>query len=136
MKQLIALIATTVALSAFAADAPKKEEKKAEAKPAAAAPAPAAAAPAAPAAPAPAAKKEEKKAEAKKWLLVKRSQAILYDPDDAEDYEIVELDDLPLHRGYSRPKLFKNIDDISDHAKFRLMFARLRALERYREIWT
>jgi uncharacterized Zn finger protein len=40
MKQLIALIATTVALSAFAqAPAAKKEEKKAEAKPAATAPA-------------------------------------------------------------------------------------------------
>ena len=40
MKQLIALIAATVALSAFAqAPAAKKEEKKAEAKPAATAPA-------------------------------------------------------------------------------------------------
>lgn len=132
MKQLIALIATTVALSAFAADAPKKEEKKAEAKPAAAAPAPAA-----PAAPAPAAKKDEKKADAKKWLLVKRSQAILYDPDKAEDTDIIELEDLPLHRGYSRPRLVNDTDDdVSDHAEFRLMFARLRALERYREIWT
>jgi hypothetical protein len=39
MKQFIALIATVFAVSAFAADAPKKEEKKAEAKPAVTAPA-------------------------------------------------------------------------------------------------
>jgi len=49
MKKLIAaVVAGTFATVAFAADAPKKEEKKADAKPAAAA------------------KKDEKKAEAKK----------------------------------------------------------------------
>jgi hypothetical protein len=61
MKQLIALIATTVALSAFAADAPKKEEKKVEAKPAVTTPAPAASTPA----PAKADVKSEAKAPAK-----------------------------------------------------------------------
>jgi hypothetical protein len=39
MKQFVALIATVFAVSAFAADAPKKEEKKVEAKPAVTAPA-------------------------------------------------------------------------------------------------
>jgi hypothetical protein len=63
MKQLIALIAAAVAVTAFAqAPAAKKDEKKVEAKPAAAASAPATPAPAA----APAAKKDEKKVEAKK----------------------------------------------------------------------
>ena len=66
MKQFIALIATTVALSAFAAEPAKKEEKKADAKPAAAAPA---AKPAAPATATPAksepAKKDASKADAK-----------------------------------------------------------------------
>jgi hypothetical protein len=47
MKQLIALIATAFAVTAFAqAPAPKKEEKKVEAKPAVTAPAPAASTPA------------------------------------------------------------------------------------------
>ena len=46
MKQFIALIATVFAVSVFAADAPKKEEKKVEAKPAVTAPAPAASTPA------------------------------------------------------------------------------------------
>ena len=46
MKQFIAIIATVFAVSVFAADAPKKEEKKVEAKPAVTAPAPAASTPA------------------------------------------------------------------------------------------
>ena len=46
MKQLIALIATTFAVTAFAAEPAKKEEKKVEAKPAVTAPAPAASTPA------------------------------------------------------------------------------------------
>ena len=59
MKQLIALIAAAVAVTAFAAEPAKKDEKKVEAKPAAASAA-------APATVAPAAKKDEKKADAKK----------------------------------------------------------------------
>jgi hypothetical protein len=46
MKQFVALIATVFAVSVFAADAPKKEEKKVEAKPAVTAPAPVASTPA------------------------------------------------------------------------------------------
>ena len=65
MKQFIAIIATVFAVSAFAADAPKKEEKKVEAKPAVTAPASAASTPAKvdakSATPAPAAKAETTK---------------------------------------------------------------------------
>ena len=65
MKQFIALIATVFAVSVFAADAPKKEEKKVEAKPAVTATASAASTPAKAdaksATPAPAAKAETTK---------------------------------------------------------------------------
>ena len=65
MKQFVALIATVFAVSVFAADAPKKEEKKVEAKPAVTAPASAASTPAKvdakSATPAPAAKAETTK---------------------------------------------------------------------------
>jgi hypothetical protein len=71
MKTFIAIIASTFALTAFAAEPAKKEEAKPAAKtaaaPAAVAPAAKAATTPAPAAPAaPAAKKDEKKPEAKK----------------------------------------------------------------------
>jgi hypothetical protein len=46
MKQLIAIIAAAVAVTAFAAEPAKKDEKKVEAKPAVTAPAPAASTPA------------------------------------------------------------------------------------------
>ena len=37
-----------------------------------------------------------------------------------------------LHRGYSRPKLVH--DDLSDYVKLRLLAARLKAMEKFREI--
>lgn len=46
------------------------------------------------------------------------------------------LDELDLHRSYSRPKVAEDLNDdetdtlpISDHARLRLLFARLKALE-------
>ena len=138
MKSLIALIATVaVAGAAFAAEPAKKEAPKAEAKPAAAAPA--ASAPAA----APAAKKDEKKADAKKWIL-KRSLVVAIratqDPDELEDNEYDSYEDQDFQVSYRRPEVvkerkFDSEDDISDHAKIRLVIARMKALEAYRKAY-
>ena len=129
MKQLIALIAAAVAVTAFAqAPAAKKDEKKAEAKPAATAPA---------TAPAPAAKKDEKKADAKKWILVRRPYLVLIDPNLLDDSEVIDYGEFGLHRGYSRPRMVQdsdNDDEVSDHVAVRLWIARLRAMEKFREV--
>ena len=134
MKQLIALIAAAVAVTAFAqAPAAKKDEKKVEAKPAAAASAPATPAPAA----APAAKKDEKKVEAKKWILVRRPYLVLVDPNLLDDSEVIEYGAFDLHRSYSRPRIVQdsaNDDTVSDHVAVRLWIARLRAMEKFREV--
>jgi len=104
-----------------------------EAKPAAAAPATPAPAPAA----APAAKKDEKKVEAKKWILVRRPYLVLIDPNLLDDVEIIDYDEFDLHRSYSRPRIVQdsnNDDEVSDHVAVRLWIARLRAMEKFREV--
>ena len=135
MKQLIALIAAAVAVTAFAqAPAAKKEEAKkpadkVEAKAPAVAPA---------AAPAPAAKEDEKKVEAKKWILVRRPYLVLIDPNLLDDSEVIDYGELGLHRGYSRPRMVQDSDnndeEVSDHVAVRLWIARLRAMEKFREV--
>ena len=131
MKQLIALIAAAVAVTAFAqAPAAKKEEAKKPAdKVEAKAPA---------AAPAPAAKKDEKKADAKKWILVRRPHLVLIDPNLLDDSEVIDYGELGLHRGYSRPRMVQDSDnndeEVSDHVAVRLWIARLRAMEKFREV--
>jgi hypothetical protein len=42
-------------------------------------------------------------------------------------------DELDLHSGYRRPKVDHLLQD--DYVKTRLKIARLRAIEKYREIW-
>lgn len=136
MKSFIALIATAFAVTAFAAEPAKKEAPKAEAKPAASAPA-------APAKAAEPAKKEEKKADAKKWIL-KRPLVLAIratqDPDELENNEYESYEDYDLQVSYRRPEVvkerkFDTEDDISDHAKIRLMIARMKALEAYRKAY-
>jgi hypothetical protein len=56
---------------------------------------------------------------------------------DEEDYD-VGIDDIDLHRGYSRPKLIivdLDSDDVSDYVAIRLAIAREKALRAYREKW-
>ena len=105
MKQLIALIAAAVAVTAFAAEPAKKDEKKVEAK---------------------------------KWILVRRPYLVLIDPNLLDDSEVIDYGEFGLHRGYSRPRIVQdsNNDDeeVSDHVAVRLWIARLRAMEKFREV--
>jgi len=104
MKQLIALIAAAVAVTAFAAEPAKKDEKKVEAK---------------------------------KWILVRRPYLVLIDPNLLDDVEIIDYDEFDLHRSYSRPRIVQdsnNDDKVSDHVAVRLWIARLRAMEKFREV--
>jgi hypothetical protein len=56
---------------------------------------------------------------------------------DDEDYD-VDLDEIDLHRGYSRPKLITvdlDNDEVSDYVALRLQAARVKALEAFRGEW-
>ena len=64
-------------------------------------------------------------------------------PTDAQklkyhDSEVVEYGAVDLHRSYSRPRIVQdsNNDDeeVSDHVAVRLWIARLRAMEKFREV--
>jgi hypothetical protein len=56
---------------------------------------------------------------------------------DEEDYD-VGIDDIDLHRGYSRPRLVTvdlDNDEVSDYVALRLQLARAKALNVYKEKW-
>jgi hypothetical protein len=58
-------------------------------------------------------------------------QGFTYDPNDNDDDD---LDELVLHRSYSRPKIVDepadaDVDKLPGHIRLRLLFARLKALE-------
>ena len=128
MKQLIALIATTVALSAFAqAPAAKKEEKKAEAKPVATAPAaPATATPA---------KSEPAKKDAPKATPKPRHQP-LSNHGLGDDDDFVVNDEVTFGRNRRSSEFGQLVPDdkLDDYVRDRLWLARMLALKRYHEI--
>jgi hypothetical protein len=75
--------------------------------------------------------------EAKKWILVRRPYLVLIDPNLLDDVEIIDYDEFDLHRSYSRPRIVQdsnNDDKVSDHVAVRLWIARLRAMEKFREV--
>jgi hypothetical protein len=76
--------------------------------------------------------------EAKKWILVRRPHLVLIDPNLLDDSYVIEYGAFDLHRSYSRPRIVQdsNNDDeeVSDHVAVRLWIARLRAMEKFREV--
>jgi hypothetical protein len=78
------------------------------------------------------------KAKQKRLSLLRSNpiRAVVYSIDDSE-YE-VEFDDV-VHRGYSRPRVEKELhdedDDLPEYIRWRLFLARQLALLKYREKW-
>ena len=65
---------------------------------------------------------------------IKQIQREENDEQEADESDI-GYDEYPAHRGYGRPKLVEDSDKLSDEVKIRLMVARMRALEVYRNTW-
>ena len=119
MKAIATLFAGLFAVSVFAADAPKKNEKKAEAKPAAATPA----------TPAPAPKAEAKKEAAKKWSGPRAYVKTFKKPNDFDEDNSIELD-IALARNLKRIEV-KEEEELNDTIKNKLKLFRMLALLKY-----
>jgi hypothetical protein len=67
----------------------------------------------------------------------RRPHLVLINPNQLDDSEIIDYGDFDVHRGYSRPRMVHNTnndDEVSDQVAFRLWIARIRALEKFREL--
>ena len=69
--------------------------------------------------------------------MIWRTHLVLINPNLLDDSEAIDRGDFDLHRGYSRPRIVQhthNDDEVSDQVAFRLWIARIRALEKFREL--